>query len=442
MAARLALFEDVCDAVRYAHQSLVVHRDLKPSNILVTQQGQVKLLDFGIAKLLEEGRTAGQGEGQEPPATRTELRMLTPEYAAPEQVRGEPVTTATDVYALGAVLYELLTGQRAHRFERHTPAEVERVVCETEPARPSQVAPAPRRRELSGDLDTIVLKALEKDPLRRYPSAEALLEDLRRYDGGRPIRARPDSLAYRGRKFIRRHRGGVAVSLVAVVLVCAGVGATLYQARAKGREAAKAREVKDFVVNLFQVADPAESRGREITARELLDRGVRRVDSVLGRQPEVQEELLSVLGTIHRELGLYAQADTLLSRAVEVAKRAYGPDHPEVAARLTDRGTALRELGELAAAESAFQRALDIRRRALGPDHVDVAYTMGELASTLEGEGKYERAESLSRAVLAIDIRRRGPDHLEGATDLENLGVLVSDRGSLTGADSAYLAAL
>jgi serine/threonine-protein kinase len=467
---RLELFLDVGEAVQYAHQNLIVHRDLKPSNMLVTSDGQVKLLDFGIAKLLEDGQASVTGAGLAP-ETQTELRIMTPEYAAPEQIRGEPVTTATDVYALGAVLYELLTGHRAHRFDRRTPAEYERVVCDTEPERPSTVVSrsverdtahdqpdmsAPNepwsargldarglRRRLAGDLDTIVLHALEKDPARRYPSVEALLDDVRRYLAALPIRARPDSRAYRFGKFARRHRVGLAATTAVAIAVVAGIGATLWQSQARAREAAKAQEVKNFVVSLFQLSDPAESRGREVTARELLQRGVQRVDSALGTQPQVQEELLGVLGKIHRELGLYPQADTLFARAVTVATGAYGPDHPEVAARLTDRGTTLKALGQLAPAESVLEQALTIGRRALGSTNADVAVTMGELANVLSDAGKSERAESLYRAVLALDMRRLGPDSLVVAVDLENLGVFLADNtGELVAADSMYRAAL
>jgi serine/threonine-protein kinase len=432
---RLRLFLAVCEAVRYAHQNLVVHRDLKPSNMLVTDDGHVRLLDFGIAKLLE--RDAAGGDDSATPQTRTELRAMTPEYAAPEQLRGEPITTATDVYALGGVLYELLTGARAHRFNQRTPAEYERVVCDTEPERPSHVASPALQRVLAGDLDTIVLHALEKDPARRYPSAEAMMEDVQRYLTALPIRARPGSAAYRLRKFARRHRLALSASVALAIAIIAGVAATIWQARAKALEAAKAEQVKNFVVGLFQVADPAESRGRDVNARDLLGRGVQRVDSALGEQPAVQQELLSVLGKIHLQLGLFAEADELFARAVTVARRTYGPNHQEVAARLTDRGTALKELGQLPRAESVLTEALAIRLKTRRSKPGDVALTMGELANTLSSAGKRQRAESLYRAVLAIDRARLQPDHLEIATDLENLGVLLSE-DRFVAADSAY----
>ena len=436
---RLELFLAVCDAVRYAHQNLVVHRDLKPSNMLVTPEAHVKLLDFGIAKLLEGDSPSGDDLAE--PLTRTELRAMTPEYAAPEQIRGDPVSTATDVYALGAVMYELLTRHRAHRFERRTPAEYERVVCNTEPARPSSIVDHTLRRQLAGDLDTIVLHALEKEPGRRYPSVEALMDDVRRYLAALPIRARPDSRGYRLRKFARRHRVGLAAGVALAVTGVAGVGATIWQARAKAQEAAKAEEVTNFVIGLFEVADPAQSRGRDVTARELLARGVHRVDSALGRQPAVQQELLGVLGTIHRQLGLYPEADSLFARAVDVARVAYGSSHSEFADRLTDRGTSLRELGQLARAESVLQQALAIRSRS--GDQVARAATMGELAGTLTRAGKPERAESLYRAVLTIDRSRLGADDPELATDLTNLGVLLGEYAGKHGeADSLYREAL
>ena len=437
IAERLRLFAQVVEAVRYAHQNLIVHRDLKPSNILVAD-GHVKLLDFGIAKLLQ----ADDGDGAQP-ATRTELRILTPEYAAPEQVRGEPVTTATDVYALGVVLYELLTGHRAHRFDRLSAAEVERVVCDTLPVRPSTLVDKTRRQELKGDLDTIVLKALEKEPLRRYASAEALLEDLRRYENGLPILARPDSRPYRARKFVRRHRVGVAASVALGLTIIAGVTATIRQSRATAREAARAREVKDFVIGLFQVADPVQSRGREITARELLARGEARVDSALGRQPEVQQELLAVLGGIHRELAAYNEAEPLMRRALDVARATYGTDHPEYAMRLVDLAAVWKQQGKLAPAESLFRQALSIQRRRLGETSGAVSLTLTNLAFAVDDQGRYAEAESLYRAALAIDLKNLGPDHLDVAANLYNVGFMLVNRVlNYKAADSALRAAL
>jgi eukaryotic-like serine/threonine-protein kinase len=433
---RLALFREVCEAVQYAHRNLVVHRDLKPSNILVTPVGEIKLVDFGIAKVLYQ-------ESAEEAATGTEYRLMTPEYAAPEQVRGEPVTTATDVYALGAILYELLTGHRAHQLSGRSLAERERVICHVDPEPPSAaVREAARERRLRGDLDVIVLKALRKDPLRRYPSVEALLEDLERHRTGLPVRARPDSVTYRARKFFGRHRLAVGAAVIVFLSLAAGLAGTLWQARATSREAAKARAVKNFVVSLFRVSKPEESRGREITARELLERGARRIDTGLARQPELQAEMLEVLGVIHRDLGLYPEADSLLQRAVQLSREWYGERHPDVAAKLTNWASVLSARGDYARAESLLIRAHDILSRTRGPEDTTVTTALSALASVARMKGNFARAESLSREALGTDRERLGGDPLRVAMDLDNLGQVQEEAGDLKGADSSYQEAL
>jgi serine/threonine-protein kinase len=434
---RLGIFGDVCEAVSYAHHHLIIHRDLKPTNILVTPAGQVKLLDFGIAKLL--------GAQASPDMTHHEYRVMTPDVAAPEQVRGEPVSTATDVYSLGVLLYMLLTGERPYDLHGKTPSEIERIVCEYEPPPPSARAPDHLRRQLRGDLDLIVMKALEKEEGRRYESPAALAEDLQRYRGGHPIVARPVSVRYRLRKFVGRHRTGVGI---AALFLLALTGAASRERVLRGRsevEARKAQEVGDFLVSVFKVADPfagREGAGGSVTARELLDRGAARIDSTLADQPEVQAELRSVLGRVYANLGLYDKATPLFERSLEQRKMLHGPQHPSVAEDMDLLGAALMRLDRYDEAEPLLRDALALRRRALGNADSATAQSVEHLATLLEERNKYDAALPLHREALTIRQAVFGDSSVEAAFSMSNLGLVLYRKGAYDEAERLYRRAL
>jgi serine/threonine-protein kinase len=422
--ARLGLFDQVCDAVQFAHRNLVVHRDLKPANILVSNDGVVKLLDFGIAKMLEDGPTDRGAGGRESPETWTGLRILTPQYASPEQLRGEPVSTATDVYALGVLLFELLAGRWPYRARDHSLRSIEQAVLEQEPDSPSVATTrAELRRQLRGDLDNIVLTALRKEPERRYASVQHLRDDIRRHLERRPVSARPATWGYRARRFVGRHRVGVAAAAVVAGSLVAGLAGTAWQAQEASRQARRAEEVRQFVVELFQVSDPDLSRGDSITARALLDRGAARLDTALTTEPEVRAEMLAVLGGIYRKLGLYDRARPLLEEAQAVRGRRLGPRNLDVAQSGADLASVLYEQGEYQRAEEVTRRSLAVRREELGSEDTLVAASLTDLAAILSAQGKLAEAESLYRAGLAID-RRHGSQALV-ASDLGNLSVTL-----------------
>lgn len=471
---RLDLFERTARAVAHAHTNLVVHRDLKPDNILVTDEGEVRLLDFGIAKLL--------AEDESPDVTRQEQRVLTPGYASPEQLRGEPITTATDVYSLGIVLFELLTGQRPHDVDGRTPAEMERVVTAEAPPRPSRRTATP----VHDDLDRICLKALHPEVSRRYASVEAFLEDIDRFRRGLPVRARPDSAAYRLRKAVGRHRAAFAAGAAGCLLV--GGTVAFYTARlARERDAArveasKASQVAKFLRNVFEVSHPSGARGESVTARELLDSGAERIERDLADQPEVQALMLRVIGEVYHSLGLDRQARPLLERALE-QQLARQTEDVETARTHSALGIALQDLGLLDEAVTHFEAALQGFKTAHPADHPDICHTLSHLGVNAENRGDFERAERFFRASIEcseaggdpegisgiaaarlgrllrrlergeeaetllrdalVSLERSfGPRSLRVASARRNLGALLRDQGRLDEAEAYYREAL
>ena len=437
--ARLDLFADVCDAVRYAQRNLVVHRDLKPGNILVTPDGTVKLLDFGIAKLLDPtdvGLSSGSAG-----VTRTGSRPMTPGYAAPEQIRGQAVTTATDVYALGVILYELLTGTRPYSPADETPAALERAILDSTPTRPGLL-----RKKLPSDLDNICLMALRKEPERRYSSAEQLLADLSSFRAGRPVLARPDTVGYRTGKFVRRNRVAVvasAAALAAIVVLVAYYTTRLAHERDRAREeAAKAKSVVSFLTGLFEVADPSESLGETVTARELLDRGAARIRDELADEPEVQATMENVVGNVYGSLGLYADADSMLTRALSTRRLLHRGDHEDLAESLGDAGILRRTEGNYDAAEHLLRDALAMNRRLHPEDDGAVAENLRDLAWVLAEKGANAEADSMLHEALGIWTRLNGPEDKHVGPVLNDIGLAASERREYDVAKDYFLKAL
>lgn len=453
---RLRLFRSVCRAVQHAHRRLVVHRDLKPSNILVTETTdgpQVKLLDFGIAKLLDEN------PGWTVPRTRTGEHLMTPHYAAPEQLRGDDITTATDVYQLGVLAYELLTGRRPFSLEDRSLTEIERVVLETTPNKPSTLVrrlndemaresfpdpPAKWGEKLRGDLDTIVLKALRKEPQRRYESVKALEEDVRRYQEGQPVNARPATLRYRARKFVSRHRWGVAV-LVLILALVTGFGAVLISERNRAqqkaqeaqREAEKAQQVSGFLVDLFRTTEPSEALGDTVTARELLQRGADQAAS-LDDQPEVQAQMLASIGKAYEGLGRYEEAQTLLEEALSTRQAALGLQHPEVAQTLHALGVLAFRKRDYRTADSLIERSLEMRRTLHAAPHPDIAESLNDLAVVRRNRDQLASADTLYQEALSMRHALFGAESSEVISTLNNLAVLKTNRGNLEEAEDLY----
>ena len=444
VSQRLELFEKVLGAVRFAHQNLVVHRDLKPSNLLVEADGTPKLLDFGIAKLVNPELAAETSL-----ATGPGLHLLTPSYSSPEQLRGEMITTASDVYSLGVMLYELLVGRRPHELAGRSGIEALRVVCESPPESASRAARAAgaevaagRRltpdglaKTLTGDLDAILAKALAREPRRRYPSAGELADDLERLRRHRPVAAHRDSLGYRIGKVVRRHR--VASSLAAM-LALAGVGVGVQSLRLAGAvdrveaENQRSERVLDFLEGLFTEAQATQAPGGTEALAELLRQGAVLAERQYREQPAVQARLFDSIGTALRRRGLYDEARPLIEKSLSIRRRLFGAEHPEVARGLDSLGQLHASLFELPEAEASHREALAMRQRLLGAEHEEVAASYHHLAESLHTQGKLDEAGDFYRRALELRERLLGPEHRAVASTLGDLGFLRQEISATT----------
>jgi len=463
--ARIALVRTICTAVHYAHQNLIVHRDLKPNNILITPDGVPKLLDFGIAKLLDTRQSLHTLA-----VTHMDYRVMTPAHASPEQVRGDVITTASDIYVLGVLIYELLTGRRPFQLTGSRITDLERIICEQEPMAPSAMvmktaddSPALADeiascrsttvsrlgRDLKGDLDNIVLMAMRKDAGRRYRSAEQLAADLERHANGQPVAATRDTWLYRTRKFVGRHAVAVAAAALGIVLLAGFSVITLVQAQriASERDIAalertRAERVSSFLVELFELSDPSKSRGNQVTARELLDIGARRVSAGLADQPETRATLLGTIGRVYGSLGLYNDAIALQREALESRRKLFGPQHPEVARAMAGLGDALREQGELAEAETYLTQALAMQRDLLGSRAVEIAPTLMALGQLAQQRGSLDTAERFLEQGLDIYRQHQMLQRSEAASIFNDLAGLALQRGQYDRAALLYKTAL
>ncbi len=444
---RVEVFLKVCEAVEHAHRNLVIHRDLKPSNILLTKEGRPRLLDFGIAKIVAE-RQEDQVD-----YTRPQNVRLTPEYSSPEQIRQENVTTASDVYSLGAVLFELLTGSQIFDLKEATAGTMETIICGQEPSRPSEAAQEPSvAKKLSGDLDVILLKSLQKDPARRYSTVSSFADDLRRHLDGLPVLAQPDSTAYRVGKFARRNRLAVSAGMLLLVAILGGMAGTLWQAAEARHQgllaqeerdralvaATRAKTVTDFMVSMFEGADPYVTGGDTLNVFDLLDEGRLQLDEELADDPAAQAALLLAMGSAYSNLGQYSMGDSLLQLSQKLTHSLPNADPLDEAEVINSRALLAGVVGNNELARSLHRQALEMRRLVLGDVSRPVAASLTSLGVNYLYQGEPDSAVIYLNEAEAIRGQIPETPPLERAAGLSNLASAYQGQGNLDRADSLF----
>lgn len=460
--ARVELFLPVCDAVQHAHQKGVIHRDLKPSNVMVTESDDravPKIIDFGIAK------ATGAQLTERTMVTMVGQTIGTPAYMSPEQAErsGLDIDTRTDIYSLGVMLYELLVGRLPEDpAERGLQAFLARLAQRaTDPPLPSAklttlageqgplatlrgTSAEHLRRELKGDLDWIVMTAMDKDRNRRYQSATGLGNDLKRYLAHEPVHARPPTTTYRFRKFVRRHRIAVVAgaAVAAALLIGAGAAVTGFVRATRAneramREASTAEEVSNFLVGLFSVAEPDRARGEAITAREILDSGAVRLDRELAGQPAVQARLMRTIGGVYMQLGLYEEAERLLDRSLAIRESLPGDNRAAISASLTSLGALYDEQGRYARAESTLVRAIALARQS-DPAEVDLEWALQSLSEAYRSEGRYQESDSVAQLRLDMLQQELGSDHKDVTEQLWTMAASQAEQGKPAAAESLF----
>lgn len=423
---KLRLFRSICMGVHYAHSNLVIHCDLKPSNILVQRDGTPKLLDFGIAKVLQGPAT---GEGQPGDDAVTQFRMLTPDFASPEQISGAPVSTATDVYSLGVILYHLLTRRHPFRSPTTTVEELLRAVREQDPASPG----------INADLDNIILKAMRKDPERRYASAEALAADLDRYLAGFPVLARPESWSYAAAKFMGRNRIAVSIAGVAVLLLAGFAAVNVRERKIAENERRTAEAALDFLSHIYRAPNPNESLGKAPTAAQLLDAGAKRIDAELSGSPPAQARLLEVMASAYVGLAEYERATDMLRKAQAIRERlAGGKADLALAETMAQLGSTLYENGDYKESAEWQAKALAMRETLQGPNGALVGDSLYEAAIVDDAVGDFPSASAKCERALLILRETRGEKSLDVANALTLLGDIRRHGGDARGSEPVY----